>query len=246
MCSTRHLGSHVRFLSRTVFSQRLVGPLPPLSRSVRPPGCGNVNTRQLPSTQHHRIASHATVPLCSPASPSRRPRYATPVYIYLHFDPTTSTSPPNTVLTPDPRSLAGGSGLFAAPPACPRSSFGPGPALVVSASRFQDPVCRRANCLGPLYFESPVTPPTIDPQVIQRAVGSPQKVRILIFQLSHLPSPNLPSNGAWSPWSPRYLFQPQSSTISPPLSTLNLLPLTTRRIITPFSSLPFQLSRERH
>lgn len=139
-------GWFLLFPSRTVFSQH----------TLRPRGSSNVNTRQLPSTRHHRIASHATVPVYSPTSPSRRPRSAAPVYIYLHFDSTTyfPTKPSSDSVPPLSHLRIRACLLLLTL----SRSLGPGPAVVVSASRSQDPVCRRANCLGPHYFESPVTP----------------------------------------------------------------------------------------
>lgn len=65
-----NIGSHIGF-SHSIL-QPSMDLFPPCPVHSHPPSGGNVNTRQLPSTQHHRIALHATVPLHSPTSPSRR------------------------------------------------------------------------------------------------------------------------------------------------------------------------------
>lgn len=77
------------------------GPLP-LFSALHPSGGGNVNTRQLPSTQHHRIASHATVLLHLTNLAVPTPRSATP-YIYIYsLVPQPPTSPPKPVFRPTP------------------------------------------------------------------------------------------------------------------------------------------------
>lgn len=86
-CFTRLPSSGKLFLIsafRTVFSST-AWTSSPLSVHSHPSGGGNVNTRQLPSTQHHRIASHATVLLhltTWATSPSQRP-VLRPPHLYI-------------------------------------------------------------------------------------------------------------------------------------------------------------------
>lgn len=93
----------LKFASRTVFSSA-AWTSSPLSSALHPLVSGNVNTRQLPSTQHHHIALHAAVPLRSPTSPSRRPVLRPPhICIYISV-PQPPSLPSETRSALDPHS----------------------------------------------------------------------------------------------------------------------------------------------